>query len=538
MDESNSLTRVLAQVRQFVGALTLGQKLLLVAGTAMVAGTLWLFVGLLSKPKYVTLYSGLRAEEAQALGSRLAAKNIDYELSADGSSLLVPSDKIDASRLETASQGLPRNARLGFELFDVPNWAGSDFTEKVNFQRALEGELERTLQSLSEVEAVRVHLVLSRESLFTEREHQAKAAVIVKTRRGRLSENVQAAIPQLVASAVDELRPENVTVIDADTNTPLVQSRGPAGSRGAYNLDEELARSLVQTLAPVVGEEHVRASVHVEYDLSTSEDTQEIYDPTKSAALSTQKSEETAGGAAPGGIPGTASNVPGAAGNAKVVVAAANESQSSRSEGATYAVSKSVRHVVQPAGRVRRLTAAVLVDDAMDAKEENGKRTTNRRKRTAEEMKEIEQLARAAIGADEQRGDLLAIENLSFQEEPAEKIDPPSTVDRWRQRVSSWAGLLRYVGVALLFLVVYGLILRPVKKQLVAAFKELPSRLTMSKDSGADIGDELAMLNLPTGVKEAKRAAALKQQLVEKVRSEPAVASRLVQGWIREGEGK
>jgi flagellar M-ring protein FliF len=104
---------------------------------------------------------------------------MDYELSADGSSVLVPSDKIDASRLETASQGLPRNARLGFELFDVPNWAGSDFTEKVNFQRALEGELERTLQSLSEVEAVRVHLVLSRESLFTEREHQAKAAVIV-----------------------------------------------------------------------------------------------------------------------------------------------------------------------------------------------------------------------------------------------------------------------------------------------------------------------------------------------------------------------
>ena len=99
-----------------------------------------------------------------------------------------------------------------------------------------------------------------------------------------------------------------------------MQSRGPAGSRGAYNLDEELARSLVQTLAPVVGDKHVRASVHVEYDLSTSEDTQEIYDPTKSAALSTQKSEETAGGAAPGGIPGTASNVPGAAGNAKVVV--------------------------------------------------------------------------------------------------------------------------------------------------------------------------------------------------------------------------
>ena len=165
--------------------------------------------------------------------SRLAAKNIDYELSADGSSVLVPSDKVDASRLELLRRVLHATLRLGFELFDVPNWAGSDFTEKVNFQRALEGELERTLQSLSEVEAVRVHLVLSRESLFTEREHQAKAAVIVKTRRGRLSENVQAAIPQLVASAVDELRPENVTVIDADTNTPFGAEPRPSRQPGS-----------------------------------------------------------------------------------------------------------------------------------------------------------------------------------------------------------------------------------------------------------------------------------------------------------------
>ena len=117
------------------------------------------------------------------MGSRLAAKEIPYEISPDGGSVLVPSEKLDAARLETAAQGLPRNARLGFELFDTPNWAGSDFSEKVNYQRALEGELERTLQTLSEVEAVRVHLVLPRESLFSEQEHVSKAAVIVKTRR-------------------------------------------------------------------------------------------------------------------------------------------------------------------------------------------------------------------------------------------------------------------------------------------------------------------------------------------------------------------
>ncbi|MFZ0954927.1 MAG: flagellar basal-body MS-ring/collar protein FliF, partial [Candidatus Sulfotelmatobacter sp.] len=295
---------------QFFRGLSLQQRLLVGGGAALVAATLWVFVILLGQPKYVTLYSGLRPEEAQALGGRLAAKNIPHQISPDGGSVLVPEDKLDASRLETAASGLPRSARMGFELFDTPNWAGSDFTEKVNYQRALEGELERTLLTLSEVEAVRVHLVMPEESLFTEQQREAKAAVILKTRGGRLSEQAQQAIPQLVASAVDRLRPENVTLVDADSNTPLLHDRdGPAG-RSAYGLDEELAKTLVHTLEPVVGPEHVRASVHVEYDLGTSEDSQETYDPKTTATLTQQHAEETSSGGAPAGIPGTASNIP------------------------------------------------------------------------------------------------------------------------------------------------------------------------------------------------------------------------------------
>ena len=133
----------LNQIQAFLRGLTLRQKLLLAGGAAAVGLTLWAFVSLLDKGKYMTLYSGLKPQDAQSLGGRLAAKNIPYELSPDGSSVLVPAEKVDAARLETAAQGLPRNARLGFELFDTPNWAGSDFSEKVNYQRALEGELER-----------------------------------------------------------------------------------------------------------------------------------------------------------------------------------------------------------------------------------------------------------------------------------------------------------------------------------------------------------------------------------------------------------
>ncbi len=457
------------------------------------------------------------------------------------SSVLVPADKLDVSRLETASQGLPRNARLGFELFDTPNWAGSDFSEKVNFQRALEGELERTLQTLSEVEAVRVHLVMPQESLFTEQEHEAKAAVIVKTHGGRLSEQAQLAIPQLVASAVDRLRPDNVTVVDAESNTPLIRPHGARGV-GAYDMDDGMAKNIVRTLEPVVGADHVRASVHVEYDLSTSEDTQETYDPKSPVAVAVQRSEENMGGAAPAGIPGTASNVPGSAGGvAASVVSSESEKQSSRSESSTYAVSKNVRRTVQPSGRIRRIAAAVLVDDATESSEQAGKRTTTRRKRTAEELKEIEQLARAAIGIDAERGDLLAVENLSFQELPVEKPQPPTPLERGTRVVQQWSGILRYAGIGLLFLIVYFLILRPIKKQTLASLRALPAR--QSKAGKELVGDAIGTPGsattleaggLPQSPEGAKRAAQLKHQLAEKIKAEPAVASRLVQSWIRE----
>ena len=553
----------LKQIQEFLRGLSLQQKFLLTVGALAVGLTLWGFVTLLDHGKNVTLYSGLKPADAQSLGSRLAAKNIPYEISPDGSSVLVPSDKLDAARLETAAQGLPRNARLGFELFDTPNWAGSDFSEKVNYQRALEGELERTLQTLNEVEAVRVHLVLPRESLFTEQEHQSKAAVIVKTRGGTLSREAQQAIPQLVASAVDGLRPENVTVVDADTATPFLARRGPSG-RAAFDSDEELAAAAVHAIEPVVGVDHVRASVHVDYDLSTSEDTSEIFDPKATAPLSEQHSEELAGGANPAGVPGTASNVPGstaavtasAPGSTAAVTAsapgspaattpgtpvastaivAALDSQSSKSASTTYAVSKNIRRVSQPAGRVRRLTASVLIDDASEThRENNGKTTVVRRKRTPEEMTAIEKLARAAIGIDEQRGDLLALENLSFQAAPIEPLAAPDKLDKYRQLIQPWTGALRYLGITLLFLLVYWMVLNPVKKQAIAAFRQIPEKLAQPLAAPAGAGGALGGIELPAGSEESRRALQLKKELTEKIKTEPAAASRLVQTWIRE----
>jgi flagellar M-ring protein FliF len=526
VEAPKSFGEALSQAGHLLGGLSPKQRVLLVGGAALVGLTLWAFVGFLGKPKYSTLYSGLKPADAQALGARLGAKNIQYELSADGTSLLVPAEQLDAIRLETASQGLPRNARLGFEIFDTPNWTGSDFTEKVNYQRALEGELERTLQTLNEVEAVRVHLVFPRESLFTEQEREAKAAVLLKTRGGTLSERAQLAIPQLVASAVDGLRPENVTVVDANSNSPLLHSRGPNGEAAGSDLEQQLENTVLHTLEPVLGAEHARASVHVDYDLSTSENTDEVYDPKNAALVTQQKSDENAGGGLPAGVPGTASNLPGA--TAGKTVAVNNDSQSSHSETETYAVSKSIRHSSQPPGRIKRITAAILVDDAVTGADV---KHPTRQKRTAEELKQIEQLVAAAIGIDSQRGDVISVENLSFQEVPLEKVVPPTKVETARKIVVEWMGLLRYVGILALFLIVYFLILRPVKKQFIAAFRELPSRILAGNKAVAGTG---AGVELTDGNEQSRHAALLKKQLADKVKSQPEAASRLVQSWIRE----
>jgi len=534
-EEPNSPGQILSKVRAMLGGLTLSQRLLLAGGALLVGATLWIFVALMGKPRYVTLYSGLRTDEAQGLASRLAGRNIPYQISPDGGSLLVPAEQLDAARLETAAQGLPRSARLGFELFDSPNWAGSDFTEKVNYQRALEGELERTLQTLSEVQGARVHLVLAHESLYSEQQTEAKAAVILKTRSGRLSEQAQIAIPQLVASAVEGLRPENVTVVDSDTNSPLLRARGGIDGRVAYSLDDKLSKTVVRTLEPVAGEGHVRASVHVEYDLSTSDNTDEIYDPKAVATLSEQKSSENLGGPGPAGIPGTASNLPGAT---SATVNVANETQSSQSQSATYAVSKSTRHTTQPPGRIRRVAAAVLVDDAVEYSAQGTTQTATRRKRTPDEMKQLQQLAAAAIGLDTQRGDVLSLENLSFQQFPAEAVAAASRWEAIRRLLEEWSGVLRYAGVLALFMIVYLLILRPVKKQVLTAFRELPGHLAhVALKAGHQVPAEampVAEIELPAGSEESRRASALKKRLTERVKTEPAAASRLVQSWIRE----
>jgi len=544
-----SAKETIDQIQKYARGLSRKQQITLAAGTCLIVLSLVVFVFLIGKADFKPLYTGLQPEEAQFIARTLAAEGIPYELSSDATSLRVPANKVDSARLELASQGLPQTGRLGLELFDKPNWAGSDFAERVNYQRALEGELERTIRAIRQVQSARVHLVLPHDSLFSEREREAKGSVVVKLREGKLADSAIRSITYLVASAVDDLRPENVTVIDADGNIPMLSGKHAQGvdNDEVENIEHRLAEKLISTLTPLVGRDGLRASVTVEYDLASSESTQETYDPNGSVVLTSQISEDQSAESDPQGIPGTPSNAPDSTtkGTASAAADSSADQTGQRNESKTYAVSKAVRHIVQPSGAIKKIAAAVLVDDAVETKTEDNNKVESRRKRSADELKQIEELAKAAIGIDATRGDHLTVQNIAFAS--IAPSPPPTLPERLAPLLQQWMGAVRYAGLAALFLLVYLLILRPVKKQIIASLavaqRQLPkgtaerralgaAGLTPEAAEGAAEGaGELTDINA-----EVKRTVVLKNELVEKIKKNPEAASRLIQNWVRQGE--
>jgi flagellar M-ring protein FliF len=391
--------------------------------------------------------------------------------------------------------------------------------------------------------------VLPHDSLFTDRERPAKAAVVLKIRGGRMSDQVAGSIANLVSSAWDNLTPQNVTVITTDGQLPSSgHGQGGDGANGMADLETALAERVVQVLTPIVGADHVKSSVTIEYDPTSDDSTQDVYDPAASAVLTSQMSQENTENADPSGIPGTASNAPNTppAENAAAQNDTEQTAQGMRSESKTFAVSHTTHHLIQPAGRIKRLAAAILVDDVVEAKDDSGKTTETRRKRTPEEMKSIEDLSKAALGWDSSRGDQISVQDVAFQAPLIEKPEPITLPNRVRVIAEQWTGLLRYAALLVLFLLVYFLLLNPVKRRVIATLESVEVRVSSGRapalageaePAGAlpsKFGNEQALLEETSRTSpQFTQALALKQQIVTKVKTDPENASRLVQDWMR-----
>jgi flagellar M-ring protein FliF len=519
-----SFNDLVKQAKQFWASRDKRQKSFLVAAGAATVLLLILFASLLSGPDYKPLSTGLEPDEAQALGAQLDAQGIPHQTSADGKTVSVPADRLDAARMQVAAQGTPHGAQTGFELFDKMSWGQTEFDEKVTYQRALEGELERSIETLSDVKSARVHLVMPTDSVYEDKQRPGKAAVILKLRGNGLSKDAVLAISRLVSGAVDELKPEDVSIIDADSDRSLGLNHD--GLQDGEDLETSLSQRLIHTLEPVVGQDEIRANVNIDYDQSSSEENKETYDPSVSALLNDQKSEEQVTGGGTAGVPGTASNVPSPKqAQAANTIAAPNTTQSSKSETAQYGVNKVVVRTQVPAGRIQRLSVAILVDDAVVKNVVGKKVSFTRRKRSPVELNKIQQLAEAAIGFDAKRGDIISVENMSFDSNAAD-IPDLSWPERAQRAVSDYGSILRPLSLLVMFLLAYLFVLRPIQKQVFVPGQKVEPAQVARPENLAKAAAEAGASN--------QHATQLKEHAIDLIKQNPANTTRAVQAWLRE----
>ncbi len=483
------------------------------------------------RPDWRTLYAGLDPDDARQMEQTLAQAQIPFEPTPDGSGIQVPAAQLDKARLAAAAKGGVKSGRLGFEIFDKPNWVGSEFDEQVNYQRALEGELEHTIGTLSDVGSARVHLVMPHDSLFRDQERPAKAAVVIRLRRRSLADGEADAIRNLVASAVDGLAPEQVVLVDAAGNLPLGPKTAEAMQLSA---EQALEDKLIATLEPVTGVGNVRASVTLDYDAQAAEETDENYDPAKTVTLSLERTEQTSGPQpVAAGVPGTASNAP----NTQAVPVYPHETsapQSAKTESGTYGVSKTVRHVVDNPGRIRRLTAAIVVNDRlMQAESKNHAAVWQ--PRSPDELRNLTALAQAAVGFDTARGDVVTVQDMAFDEN---RPQPPVTlVDQILHTAEDSPNLVKYAALLMGLFVVVAFGLRPAIRHLGKALatqsavksarRELPS------GSGADQVQMPLSPSEPAEIdSERIRSQEIFEQVTTHLKREPTQSSRLLQSWI------
>ena len=498
---------------------------LLLAG--LLAGLFWYAL----RTDWRTLYSNLDQEDARQTALILSQAQITYETTPDGSGILVPADQLDKARLATAAKGGLKSGRLGFEIFDKPNWVGSVLDEQVNYQRALEGELEHTVGTLADIDSARVHLVLPHDSLFREQERPAKASVVLKLRHRSLADGEPEAIRNLVSSAVDGLTADRVVLVDAAGHVPL----GPkTADMLRLTAEQSLEEKLVSTLEPVTGAGNVRASVTLDYVPAATDETEETYDPDQVVTLSMQRTEQTTGPQpVAAGVPGTASNAPNSQ-SLPVYPQQTTPPQSAKTESGTYGASKMTRHTVENPGRLRRLTAAIVVNDRLAQMASRGKAAVWQ-PRSADELRNLTALAQAAVGFDPGRGDMLTVQDLAFEENrTAQPITLPGQVLATAQNSPV---LVKYAALLAGILIVLAFGVRP------ALRKAKPAPVVVASNAGSK---ELAAgaaaadaahpaLKQPDQVEadpERIRAQEILDQVTGHLRREPSQSSRLLQSWI------
>jgi flagellar M-ring protein FliF len=524
---------------------------LMIAGAAaiaiIVALVLWA-----KTPDYKVLYSNLADQDGGAIVTQLTQMNVPYRFSDNGSAIEVPADKVYDLRLRLAQQGLPKGGAVGFELLDQEKFGISQFSEQINYQRALEGELARTIETLGPVKTARVHLAMPKPSLFVREQKSPSASVTLSLEAGRaLDEGQISAVVHMVSSAVAGLPPGNVTLVDQGGHL-LTQSNtagrdlNDAQLKYAMDVENRFQRRIESILAPIVGSGNVHAQVTAQIDFANKEQTEEQYrpnsDPSQSAVRSRQLNQsEQVNGRNPGGVPGALSNQPAPANNAPISTppqpnapqqnqatstsSQTGSSNTQRDETTNYEVDRTILHTKLNVGDVQRLSVAVVV---------NYRQLTDGKPLplTADQMKQIENLTREAMGYSDKRGDTLNVVNSPFSATEETSNELPF----WKQQ--AFFEMLMSAGRWLVVLIVAWLLWRKVVRPLVQR-KEVVQQAQVEAQRQQAEEEEAVSVRLTKDEQQQQRkmnqrlsAEVMSQRIREMSDNDPRVVALVIRQWM------
>jgi flagellar M-ring protein FliF len=512
---------------------TINQRMIILLALAgsiagLVAIGLWT-----QQPDMQVLFSNVSTEDASAIVDKLKELKVPYETSGGGGTILVPSAQVYDLRLQLAGLGLPHGGGVGFEIFDRSTLGMSEFVQKLNYRRALQGELARTVAQMGGVEKARVHLAIPERRLFSTEQDRARASVVVSLYSGQMLSKAQVqGIVHLVASSVEGLQAKDVTVVDGQGR--ILSSSAPDDPAGLTNtqleyqqaLEKDIENRIQSMLERIVGTNKAVVRVSSVVDFRKVETTEERYDPNGQVVRSEQRGQEKSNGVngTSGGVPGVESNVP-PGGEQEPAQTSSNSSQT-KNETVNYEISRTVSRIVEPTGTIKKLSVAVLVDGTYEVpKPAEGEKTPAAdapRKytpRSAEEMTRIEEIVKKAMGYSAERQDQVEVVNMQFGfGEDAQQ----ASVESAPEPQKPWMPYIRYAVGGVLFLLLLFLVVRPLLGMLAIASGPSPA--------------ETPTLPASVGQVEASLAGGKpRAQIVDMARGNPDATAVVVKQWLKTG---
>ncbi len=452
-------------------SLPVSRKLTILAAAGITLLSIALAVVFINQPDYKVLYTNLSTEDAGQITARLQEKKIPYQLSPTGDMISVPSEKVSELRLELAASGLPKGGGVGFEIFDTKNLGVTEFVQQLNYQRALQGELTRTINSLDEIQQSRVHLVIPKKSLFSEDQKKPTASVIVKFKSGRnLNEQQIQGIAHLVSSSIEGMSPRDVMIVDSSGKVLSKVTEGGemaqlSNSQIEYkkNVEKELTNRITSMLEKVVGEGKAVVRISTDLDFRVMEKTEEKYASEEPAIRSVQRSQEKSG------------SISGGAGESSVATTArqatpprpTGSNREKSDETINYEISRTVNKTVMPVGDVKKLSIAVLIDGNYV---KNDKGVEEYQPRPEKELTALEDLVKKSAGFDVKRGDQVVVSNVPFK-----KVDLGAEVSEksWTDTLMTFLPLVRYLVMLVAIALVALFVVKPLVRMLAERGREM-----------------------------------------------------------------